>query len=110
MPSYSSLESKSSTLSSGILSLPGTIGPSTSGPSVVPLCIFDCSSTVSFVEPVTLATIWCCSVVIEPEPTSLYVYADGKVRTDIADWFTNNIDLTPLGIINKFDLFNSIYV
>jgi len=41
-----------------------------------------------------------------PEPTSLYVYADGKVRTDIADWFTNNIDLTPLGIINKFDLFN----
>ena len=41
-----------------------------------------------------------------PEPTSLYVYADGKVRTDIADWFINNIDLTPLGIINKFDLFN----
>ena len=40
------------------------------------------------------------------EPTSLYVYADGKVRTDIADWFINNIDLTPLGIINKFDLFN----
>ena len=41
-----------------------------------------------------------------PEPTSIYVYADGKVRTDIAEWFINNIDLTPLGIINKFDLFN----
>ena len=24
----------------------------------------------------------------------------------MADWFTKNIDLTPLGIINKFDLFN----
>ena len=30
----------------------------------------------------------------------------GQVRVDLADWFTNNIDLTPLGIINKFDLFN----
>ncbi len=40
------------------------------------------------------------------EPTSLYVYADGKVRTDITDWITDNVDLTPLGIINKFDLFN----
>jgi len=40
------------------------------------------------------------------QPTSLYVYADGQVRVDLADWFTNNIDLTPLGIINKFDLFN----
>jgi len=34
------------------------------------------------------------------------VYADGQVRVDLADWFTKNIDLTPLGIINKFDLFN----
>ncbi len=40
------------------------------------------------------------------EPTSLYVYADGKVRTDIADWLKNNIDLTPLGIINQFELFD----
>ena len=40
------------------------------------------------------------------QPTSLYVYADGQVRVDLADWFINNIDLTPLGIINKFDLFN----
>jgi len=40
------------------------------------------------------------------EPTSIYVYADGKVRIDLADWFIKNIDLTPLGIINKFDLFN----
>jgi S-adenosylmethionine synthetase len=40
------------------------------------------------------------------EPTSVYVYADGKVRTDLADWLTDNVDLTPLGIIRKFDLFN----
>jgi len=52
------------------------------------------------------ATIQLSYAIGIPEPTSLYVYADGKVRTDIADWFTNNIDLTPLGIINKFDLFN----
>ena len=37
------------------------------------------------------------------QPTSLYVYADGQVRVNLADWFKNNIDLTPLGIINKFD-------
>ena len=40
------------------------------------------------------------------EPTSLYVYADGKVRTDIAEWLKKNIDLTPLGIINQFELFD----
>ena len=39
------------------------------------------------------------------EPVSLYVYCDGKVRNDISDWILNNIDLTPLGIIRKFDLF-----
>jgi S-adenosylmethionine synthetase len=39
-------------------------------------------------------------------PVSLYVYCDGKVRNDIADWISKNIDLTPLGIIRKFDLFN----
>lgn len=40
------------------------------------------------------------------EPTSVYVYADGKVRSDLADWIKNNVDLTPLGIIRKFDMFN----
>ena len=39
------------------------------------------------------------------EPTSVYVYADGKVREDLADWLTDNVDLTPLGIIRRFDLF-----
>ena len=40
------------------------------------------------------------------EPTSVYVYADGKVRMDLANWFKDNVDLTPLAIIRKFDLFN----
>ena len=40
------------------------------------------------------------------EPVSLYVYCDGKVRNDISDWIHKNIDLTPLGIIRKFNLFN----
>jgi S-adenosylmethionine synthetase len=39
------------------------------------------------------------------EPVSLYVYCDGKVRNDISNWICKNIDLTPLGIIRKFDLF-----
>jgi len=40
------------------------------------------------------------------EPTSIYVYADGEVRKEFADYFLNNIDLTPKGIINKFNLFD----
>ena len=40
------------------------------------------------------------------EPTAVYVYADGKVRTDLANWFKDNVDLTPKGIIDRFDLFN----
>jgi S-adenosylmethionine synthetase len=40
------------------------------------------------------------------EPTSVYVYADGKVRTDLSKVLKQHVDLTPLGIINKFDLFN----
>jgi len=40
------------------------------------------------------------------EPTSIYVYADGEVRKEFADYFMNNIDLTPKGIIEKFNLFD----
>ena len=38
------------------------------------------------------------------EPVSLYVYCDGKVRNDISEWISQNVDLTPLGIIRKFNL------
>ncbi len=40
------------------------------------------------------------------EPTSVYVYADGEVRPDLAYELQQQVDLTPLGIIKKFDLFN----
>ena len=40
------------------------------------------------------------------EPTSVYVYADGEVRSDIANEIRQLVDLTPKGIIDKFDLFN----
>ena len=40
------------------------------------------------------------------EPTSIYVYADGEVRKEFADYFMNNIDLTPKGIIERFNLFD----
>ena len=39
------------------------------------------------------------------EPTSVYVYADGKVRPDLANWIKENVDLSPKGIIDKFNLF-----
>ena len=40
------------------------------------------------------------------EPTSLYVYADGEVRSDLVEWFEENVDLTPKGIIDRFGLFD----
>ena len=39
------------------------------------------------------------------EPTSVYVYADGKVRPELANWIKENVDLSPKGIIDKFRLF-----
>ena len=39
------------------------------------------------------------------EPTSVYVYADGKVREDLAEMLKQRVDLTPLGIILRFNLF-----
>ena len=39
------------------------------------------------------------------EPTSVYVYADGKVREDLATMLKQRVDLTPLGIILRFNLF-----
>ena len=40
------------------------------------------------------------------EPTSVYVYADGVVRQDITEDIISKVDLTPKGIIDKFDLFS----
>ena len=40
------------------------------------------------------------------EPTSVYVYADGKVRSDLAYELNQLVDLSPKGIIDKFNLFD----
>jgi S-adenosylmethionine synthetase len=42
------------------------------------------------------------------EPTSLYVDCDGENR-DIEKWIRENVDLTPKGIIERFELFSPIY-
>jgi len=42
------------------------------------------------------------------EPTSVYVDSDGESR-DLTDWIIKNVDLTPKGIIDRFDLFSPIY-
>jgi len=40
------------------------------------------------------------------EPTSLYIYADGEVRQKLVDVILEMVDLTPEGIINRFNLFD----
>lgn len=42
------------------------------------------------------------------QPTSVYVDSNGDSR-GLQKWICNNVDLTPKGIINKFDLFRPIY-
>ncbi|GIR18484.1 MAG: hypothetical protein CM15mP33_00060 [Candidatus Neomarinimicrobiota bacterium] len=51
------------------------------------------------------ATIQLSYAIGVKEPVSLYVYCDGIVRNDISEWIYQNVDLTPLGIIRKFNLF-----
>jgi len=43
------------------------------------------------------------------EPTSLYVKTDKGYAPDLVEWIRQNVDLTPKGIINRFDLFRPIY-
>ena len=43
------------------------------------------------------------------EPTSLWIKTDRGVDVESTDWILKNVDLTPLGIINRFDLFSPIY-
>lgn len=40
------------------------------------------------------------------QPTSFYVYADGVVRDDLAKKVQAQIDLTPKGIIERFDMYS----
>ena len=42
------------------------------------------------------------------DPMSFYVESNGDSR-GLTQWIQNNVDLTPAGIINRFDLFRPIY-
>jgi len=42
------------------------------------------------------------------QPMSFYIESNGDSRS-LVDWVRNNVDLTPAGIINRFDLFRPIY-
>jgi S-adenosylmethionine synthetase len=42
------------------------------------------------------------------QPMSFYVQSDGNSQA-ITNWVQNNVDLTPAGIIKRFDLFRPIY-
>jgi S-adenosylmethionine synthetase len=45
------------------------------------------------------------------EPTSLFVKTNKGIEFDntITQWIRENVDLTPAGIINRFELFRPIY-
>ena len=45
------------------------------------------------------------------QPTSLFVKTDLGIEFDntITQWIRENVDLTPQGIINRFELFRPIY-
>jgi len=40
------------------------------------------------------------------EPSSIVIYGNGELRLDLIDVIKQDVDLSPLGIIQKFDLFN----
>ena len=55
---------------------------------------------------VTNCTVQLSYAIGVKEPTSVYVYGDGAVKDDLARWIINNVDLTPKGIIDRFNLFD----
>jgi S-adenosylmethionine synthetase len=43
------------------------------------------------------------------EPTSLFIKTEHGVEAGDTQWILDNVDLTPAGIINRFELFRPIY-
>ena len=54
------------------------------------------------------ATIQLSYAIGVEQPTSVYVDSDRDSR-DLTKWITENVDLSPKGIIDRFDLFSPIY-
>ncbi len=57
----------------------------------------------------TKATVQLSYAIGVKEPTSLWIKTDQGVDVESTEWILKNVDLTPLGIINRFDLFRPIY-
>lgn len=56
----------------------------------------------------TQATVQISYAIGVAEPMSFYVNCDGD-SVAVSKWIRNNVDLTPRGIIERFDLFRPIY-
>ena len=54
------------------------------------------------------ATIQLSYAIGVEQPTSVYVESDRDSR-ELTKWITENVDLSPKGIIDRFDLFSPIY-
>jgi S-adenosylmethionine synthetase len=57
----------------------------------------------------TKATVQLSYAIGVKQPTSLFIKTDRGVDLDTTDWIEKNVDLTPAGIINRFELFRPIY-
>jgi S-adenosylmethionine synthetase len=56
----------------------------------------------------THATVQLAYAIGVEQPMSVYVDSDGN-NSELTEWITTNVDLTPRGIINRFKLFRPIY-
>jgi S-adenosylmethionine synthetase len=56
----------------------------------------------------THATVQLAYAIGVEQPMSVYVNSDGN-NSELTEWIITNVDLTPKGIINRFDLFRPIY-
>jgi len=59
-------------------------------------------------EKASYATVQLSYAIGRKEPTSLYIDSDGD-NVSLGKWIANHVDLTPKGIIDKFQLFRPIY-
>lgn len=59
-------------------------------------------------EQASWATVQISYAIGLAQPMSFYVESDGNSR-GLTKWIQNNVDLTPRGIINRFELFRPIY-
>jgi S-adenosylmethionine synthetase len=57
----------------------------------------------------TKATVQLSYAIGVKEPTSLFIKTNEGIDEEMSAWIHKNVDLTPQGIINRFELFRPIY-